>query len=83
MSTYEKKKIDKEFIQFTSMNFEKPGKCKSLGQLQYYVQELSRKIKELKARFNYVPDRAFELLTAYNQKLNSLIFKNYQEVYSY
>lgn len=81
MSTYEKKKIDTEFKKFTSLNFEKPGKCKSLGQLHYYVSELTQKIKELKQRFNYVPDRAFELLTEYNKMLNSLVFKNYQEVY--
>lgn len=81
MSTYEKKQIDTEFKKFTSLNFEKPTKCKSLGQLHYYVKELSQKIKELKRRFNYVPDRAFLLLTEYNQMLNNLVFKNYQEVY--
>ncbi len=83
MSTYEKKKIDNDFRKFTSLNFETPNKCKSLRQLQYYVKELTQKIKELKGRFNYVPDKAFTLLTEYNQMLNSLIFKNYQEVYSY
>ncbi len=83
MSTHEKKKIDNDFKRFTSLNFEQPKKCKSLRQLQYYVKELTQKIKELKSRFNYVPDKAFTLLTAYNQMLNSLIFKNYQEVYSY
>lgn len=81
MSTYEKKQIDTEFKKFTSLNFEKPTKCKSLEQLHYYVKELSQKIKELKRRFNYVPDRAFLLLTEYNQMLNNLVFKNYQEVY--
>ncbi len=83
MSTYERKQIDKEFKNFTHLNFEAPKKCRSLGQLQYYVKELSQKIKELKNRFNYVPERAFLLLTEYNQMLNSLIYKNYQEVYSY
>ncbi len=83
MSTYEKKKIDNDFKKFTSLNFEQPKRCKSLGQLQYYVKELTQKIKELKSRFNYVPEKAFILLTEYNKKLNSLIFKNYQEVYSY
>lgn len=81
MSTYKKKQIDTEFKKFTSLNFEKPAKCKSLGQLHYYVKELSQKIKELKRRFNYVPDKAFLLLTEYNQMLNNLVFKNYQEVY--
>ncbi len=81
MSIYEKKKIDLEFSKFTSLNFEKPKKCKSLGQLHYYVKELMQKIKELKSRFNYVPNKAFVLLTEYNQMLNNLVFKNYQEVY--
>lgn len=83
MSTYEKKQIDTDFKKFTSLNFEKPAKCKSIRQLQYYVQELTRKIKELKSRFNYVPEKAFVLLTDYNKMVNNLIFKNYQEVYSY
>jgi len=83
MSTYEKKQIDTEFKKFTSLNFENPRKCKSLGQLHFYVKELSNKIKELKSRFNYVPDKAYELLTEYNQMLNKLVFKNYQEVYCY
>lgn len=82
MSTYERKQIDSDFKSFTSLNFEQPKKCKSIGQLQYYVQELTRKIKELKAKFNYVPEKAFLLLTEYNTMVNSLIFKNYQEVYS-
>lgn len=83
MSTYEKIKIDKDFKKFTSLNFEQPKKCKSLGQLQYYVLELTQKIKDLKNRFNYVPEKAFTLLTEYNKMVNNLIFKNYQEVYSY
>ena len=82
MSTYEKKQIDTEFKKFTSLNFETPKKCKSLGQLHYYVKELAKKIKELKGRFNYVPEKAYILLTEYNQMLNNLVFKNYQEVYS-
>lgn len=82
MSTYEKRKIDTDFKKFTSLNFEKPTKCKSLGQLHYYVQELTGKIKELRARFNYVPEKAFLLLTEYNTMVNNLVFKNYQEVYS-
>jgi len=82
MSTYEKKQIDNEFKKFTALNFEKPTKCKSLGQLHYYVAELTQKINELKRSFNYVPQRAFILLSEYNQILNNLVFKNYQEVYS-
>ncbi len=83
MNTFEQKLIDNDFRKFTSLNFEQPKRCKSLGQLQYYVRELTQKIKELKSRFNYVPEKAFILLAEYNRKLNSLIFKNYQEVYSY
>jgi len=82
MSTYEKKQIDNEFKKFTSLNFEKPTKCKSLGQLHYYVAELTQKINELKRSFNYVPQKAFILLNEYNQIHNTLVFKNYQEVYS-
>ena len=83
MSTYEKKQIDTEFKKFASQNFEKPTKCKSLGQLHYYVSELTKKISEFKSRFNYVPERAFILLSEYNQMLHNLVFKNYQEAYAY
>lgn len=82
MSTYEKRQIENEFKKFTTLNFEKPSKCKSLGQLHYYVAELTKKISELKSRFNYVPERAFILLSEYNQMLNNLVFKNYQEAYA-
>jgi len=81
MGTYEKNKIDVEFKKFTSLNFEKPTKCKSLCQIQYYMKELASKIKELKKRFNYVPDKAFILLTEYNGIVNNLVFKSYEEAY--
>ena len=83
MSTYEKKKIDTEFKRFALQNFEKPARCRSLGQLHYYVSELTKKISEFKNRFNYVPEKAFILLSEYNQMLNILVFKNYQEAYAY
>jgi len=82
MTRFEQKKIEMEFHRFTRMNFESPTECRSLGQLQYYIHELSDKIKELKSAFNYVPNHAYVLLNQYNQKQNRLIFSNFQEIYS-
>lgn len=82
MSRYEQKKLEMEFQRFTTMNFEKPAKCKSLGQIRYYIKELTSKIDELKHAFNYVPNNAYTLLNQYNRVQNSLIFSNFQEAYS-
>ncbi len=82
MTRFEQKKLDSEFIKFTRMNFDKPQKCKSIGQIRYYMDELSDKIKDLKYSFNYVPNAAHILLSQYNAAQNRLIHKNYQQVYS-
>lgn len=82
MSGYEKKQLERQFSRFTKQNFEKPGKCKSVGQVRFYINELSNKIDELKKRFNYVPNAAYNLLSDYNAKHNKLVMCNFQEVYS-
>ena len=81
MSTYEQKKVEKEFKKFTRRHFEKPSKCKNLDQVRFYVHELSNKIREFKNRFNYVPDHAYALLTQYNNVQNSMIFTNFRHNY--
>jgi hypothetical protein len=82
MTRFEQKKLDSEFTKFTRMNFDKPQKCKSIGQIRYYMQELSDKMSSLKQSFNYVPNSAHILLSQYNAAQNRLIFENFQEVYS-
>ena len=81
MTRFEQKKLDVEFNKFAKMNFDKPQKCKSIGQIRYYINELSTKIKEFKASSNYVPNSAHTLLSQYNAAQNRLIHKNFQEVY--
>ena len=81
MTRFEQKKLDVEFSRFTKMNFDKPQKCKSIGQIRYYIDELSVKITEFKASFNYVPIAAHTLLSQYNAAQNRLIHKNFQEAY--
>ena len=82
MTRFEQKKLDLEFGRFTKMNFDKPQNCKSIGQIRYYMNELSDKINELKNSFNYVPSSAHVLLSQYNAAQNRLIHRNFQEVYS-
>ena len=81
MTRFEQKRLDLEFSRFTRMNFDKPQKCRSIGQIRYYMQELSAKIKEFKAAFNYVPDMAHTLMSQYNAAQNRLIHQNFREVY--
>jgi len=81
MTRFEQKKLDLEFSRFTKMNFDKPQKCRSIGQIRYYMNELSTKISELKQHFNYVPSSAHILMSQYNAAQNRLIHKNFQEVY--
>lgn len=81
MTRFEQKRLDLEFSKFTRMNFDKPQKCKSIGQIRYYMKELSEKIYDLKRSFNYVPTSAHVLLSQYNAAQNRLIHKNFQEVY--
>ena len=79
MSKYEKRVLEIEFQKFTRMNFEKPSKCKSLGQIRYYIKELTDKMEDTKRKWNYVPALAYTLLSQYNTRQNALIFSNYQE----
>lgn len=81
MSTIEKKQLEKDFKRFTSRHFEKPSRCKNLDQIQFYIQELTSKIKELKGRFNYVPDHAYQLLAQYNNTQNTLIHREFRNTY--
>jgi len=82
MNQYDKKLIEIDFNKFTKRHFEKPSKCKNIGQIQFYVQEISLKIEEFKLRFNYVPKAAYIMLSEYNAWQNKLIFKNFQHSYA-
>ncbi|MEN8250222.1 MAG: hypothetical protein ABFS32_14915 [Bacteroidota bacterium] len=81
MTRYEQKKIDVEFSRFARMNFDKPQNCRNIGQIRYYMDELTIKMKELKSSFNYVPDFAHALLTQYNDAQNHIIHRNFKNVY--
>ncbi len=81
MTRFEQKKLDYEFNRFARMNFDKPQKCRSIGQIRYYMQELRGKIQEFKEAFDYVPDTAHTLMSQYNAAQNRLIHKNFREIY--
>lgn len=81
MTRYQEKKLEQEFTKFAKMNFDNPQKCKSIGQIRYYMQELTDKINEFKSSFKFVPAAAYTLLSQYNAAQNKLIYKNFQEVY--
>lgn len=81
MTRFEQKKIDVEFSKFAQMNFDKPQNCRNIGQIRYYMDELTSKMKELRSSFNYVPDSAHAMLAQYNNAQNRIILKNFKEVY--
>ena len=81
MTRFQEKKLEQDFNKFAKMNFDKPQKCRSIGQIRYYMQELTDKISEFKASFKFVPAAAYTLLSQYNAAQNKMIHKNFQEVY--
>ena len=82
MSDFEKKKLESDFRNFTSKNFERPGDCRNLDQIRYSVRELCNKIEEYELRFNYVPQWAYSLLAQYNMVHNSLLHSDFKRVYA-
>ena len=81
MSDLEKRRIDREFELFAMRNFEKPRKCKNLDQVRFYLQEVANKVQDFKAEFDYVPQRAYELLAQYNALHNSMVFAEFKNTY--
>lgn len=82
MSNFEKKRVEKDLRKFISNHFVKPSRCQNVGQIQYYVAELSNKIEELKRRSGYVPNYAYQLLSQYNSSQNSIIHQEFKRMYS-
>ena len=82
MSDYERKKLEMELKNFTSRNFERPGNCKNLDQIRFYVKELCAKIEEYENRFNYVPNLAYSLLAQYNSVQNQMLYVDFRTTYS-
>jgi hypothetical protein len=77
MSEFEKKHIELELKSFTAKNFMRPSECKNIDQVRFYIQELCVKIEEYKRRFNYVPNTAYSLLSQYNTKQNTLLYRDF------
>ncbi len=81
MTRFEKKRIDLEFNLFIRRHFDNPRKCRSIGQIRYYMDELRKLIKQYRDSFNYVPDKAYLLLSEYNAEQKQLIHRNFVEAY--
>jgi hypothetical protein len=81
MRDYEKKRLETELKNFTSRNFERPGDCRNLDQIRYYVKELCNKIEEYEMRFNYVPNWAYSLLAQYNLVQNRMLHVEFVTTY--
>jgi hypothetical protein len=81
MASVDRKKIESELNAFALRNFERPSDCKDLDQIRFYIRELCVKIEDLEKRFEYVPHAAYKLLAQYNQKQNSIINKDFDNLY--
>lgn len=77
MSVKSKEEIEHQLLQFASKNFEKPSKCKNLMQVQYYIQELCDRIREVESKFNYAPSALYGLLAQYNQRQQTFMSERY------
>ena len=77
MSEFEKKHLERELKNFTSRNFVRPSDCRNLDQIRFYIRELCDKIEEYKKRFNYVPGAAYSLLSQYNSRQNSILYREF------
>lgn len=82
MSTFEKRKIEMDLMNFTRRNFESPSNCRNIDQIRFYINELYLKIKEYETRFDYVPMQAYSLLAQYNREHNRIISVRFSESYS-
>jgi hypothetical protein len=78
MTDFEKTKLEIALKDFTLRNFEKPQECRNIDQIRFYVRELCLKIEEYEARFHYVPEWAYSLLSQYNLVQNSLLSRDFQ-----
>ncbi len=81
MASVDRKKIESELNAFALRNFERPSDCKDLEQIRFYIRELCVKIEDLEKRFEYVPHTAYKLLAQYNQKQNSIITRDFDNLY--
>ncbi len=77
MSEFEKKHLETELKNFTTRNFVKPSECRNLDQIRFYIRELCAKIEEYRQRFNYVPATAYSLLSQYNTRQNSILYRDF------
>lgn len=82
LSEYEKQRLEAELKVFTARNFVRPGSCRNLDQIRFYVAELCRKIEEYQVQFNYVPQSAYVMLAQYNSAQNKLLHQEFSRTYS-
>ena len=77
MSEFEKKHLESELKAFATRNFVRPSECRNLEQIRFYITELCERIEEYKKRFNFVPNTAYALLSQYNMKQNSMLYRDF------
>ena len=82
MSVFETKKIELEWKNHVSRHFEKPSDCRNLGQIRFYVNELTSKMEALREKNMAIPEWAYTLLAQYNAAQNRLLLKEFKSTYA-
>ena len=77
MCEFERRHLETELKKFTARNFVHPSECRNLDQIRFYISELCVKIEDYKRRFDYVPKTAYSLLSQYNSRQNSLLYRDF------
>ena len=77
MSEFEKRHLETERRRFPASNFARPSACRNLDQIRHYIQELCVRIEDYQRRFDYVPSTAYTLLSEYNSRQNSLLYRDF------
>ena len=81
MTTATKKQIESDVKSISSKNFVRPGECRNLEQIRFYVKELCLLIEDLEEKFDYVPADAYTLLAQYNMRQNDIINTDFRDSY--
>jgi len=81
MSEFEKKNLELELKSVAARSFVRPSECRNRDQIRFYIRELCVKIEDYRRRFNYVPRTAYALLSQYNSRQNSMLYRDFVSNY--
>lgn len=82
MNDYQRKRIEMEWKSFIHSNFDKPGACRNLEQIRFYIREITLRMESQMQLHNYVPDWVYSTLAQYNDAQNKILLADFQKHYA-